>query len=120
MVILSFGNDQIYVDEVKFIESLKEEKENVFLYKNEFNVISLEFLEGEVSIKDWYKKIVKFMVKKNMLVVEIKKMVDRLKQIKDVYKMQLIIMFEKLRNLEMFLIELNSDNVVIFDNSLLL
>lgn len=115
---MSSGNDQKNEDEVKPTESPKEEKENVPLYKNEFNVISPESLEGEVSIKDWYKKIVKLMVKKNMPVAEIKKMVDRLKQIKDVHKTQPTTMLEKLRNSEMSLTELNSDNAAISDNSL--
>lgn len=117
-VTLSSGNDQKNEDEVKPTESPKEEKENVPLYKNEFNVISPESLEGEVSIKDWYKKIVKLMVKKNMPVAEIKKMVDRLKQIKDVHKTQPTTMLEKLRNSEMSLTESNSDNAAISDNSL--
>lgn len=117
-VTLSSGNDQTNADEVKPTESPKEEKENVPVYTNEFNVISPESLEGEVSIKDWYRKIVKLMVQKNMPVAEIKKMVDRLKQIKDVHKTQPITMLEKLRNSDMSLAESNSDNAAISDNSL--
>ena len=79
-------------------EAQKEEKENVETYQNEFNVISPESLEGEISIKDWYTKIVKLMVQKKMPVAEIKKMVDRLKQIKDVHKTQPMTMLEKLQN----------------------
>jgi hypothetical protein len=71
---------------------------NVTVYKNEFNVISPESLEGETSITDWYKKIVKLMVKKQYPVQEIRKMVERLKQIKDVHKVQPTTMLERMQN----------------------
>lgn len=71
---------------------------NITVYKNEFNVISPESLEGETSITDWYKKIVKLMVKKQYPVDEIRKMVERLRQIKDVHKIQPTDMLERIQN----------------------
>ncbi|XP_061185429.1 uncharacterized protein LOC133193479 [Saccostrea echinata] len=118
-VTLGSEKDDAQVTESLPITKEKNTKENNFtIYKNEFNVISPESLEGETSIADWYKKIVKLMVQKQYPVSEIKKKVERLQQIKDVHKTKPTVMLESLQNSDVSVTKTEFPQNALSDNSL--